>query len=64
MALAQFPDSPITALEMTEDSKVAYETIGKLAGINVLFDPDYTSRRLSIKVERREFAGRIGHHRA
>ncbi|HZE81567.1 MAG TPA: tetratricopeptide repeat protein, partial [Candidatus Polarisedimenticolia bacterium] len=39
VALAQFPDSPITALEMTEDSKVAYETIGKLAGINVLFDP-------------------------
>lgn len=51
VALAQFPDSPITALEMTEDSKVAYETIGKLAGINVLFDPDYTSRRLSIKLK-------------
>jgi general secretion pathway protein D len=49
--LAQFPDSPITALEMTEDSKVAYETIGKLAGINVLFDPDYTSRRLTIKLK-------------
>src|SRR3954447_22079512 len=52
VALAQFPDSPITALEMTEDSKVAYETIGKLAGINVLFDPDYTSRRLNIKLQR------------
>ena len=51
VALAQFPDSPITALEMTEDSKVAYETIGKLAGINVLFDPDYTSRRISIKLK-------------
>ncbi len=51
VALAQFPDSPITALEMTEDSKVAYETIGKLAGINVLFDPDYTSRRLTIKLK-------------
>ncbi|MGB8131538.1 MAG: cohesin domain-containing protein [Candidatus Angelobacter sp.] len=51
VALEQFPDSPITALEMTEDSKVAYETIGKLAGINVLFDPDYTSRRLTIKLK-------------
>ena len=52
VALAQFPDSPITALEMTgEDSKVEYETIGKLAGINVLFDPDYTSRRLTIKLK-------------
>jgi len=51
VALAQFPDSPITALEMTDDSKVEYETIGKLAGINVLFDPDYTSRRLAIKLK-------------
>ena len=53
VALAQFPDSPISALEMTgEDSKVEYETIGKLAGINVLFDPDYTSRRLTIKLQK------------
>jgi general secretion pathway protein D len=52
VALGQFPDSPISALEMTEDSKVAYETIGKLAGINVLFDPDYTSRRLTIKLQK------------
>src|ERR1043166_8228842 len=51
VALAQFPDSPITALEMTDDSKVEYETIGKLAGINVLFDPDYSSRRLAIKLK-------------
>ena len=26
-----------------------YETIGKLAGINVLFDPDYTSRRIKVE---------------
>lgn len=52
VGLAAFPDSPISALEMTEDSKVAYETIGKLAGINVLFDPDYTSRRLTIKLQK------------
>jgi len=51
VSLAQFPDSPISALEMTEDSKVAFETIGKLAGINVLFDPDYTSRRLTFKLK-------------
>lgn len=41
----------ITALELTEDSKVAYETIGKLANINVLFDPDYTSRRLTLRLK-------------
>ncbi len=40
-------DQPIT-LHMTEDSKVIYTTVGKLAGINVLFDPDYTSRRISV----------------
>ena len=31
-----------------QDSKTIYETIGKIAGINVLFDPDYTSRKLSV----------------
>jgi general secretion pathway protein D len=52
VSLAQFPDAPLSALEMTDDSKVAYETIGKLAGINVLFDPDYVSRRLTIKLQK------------
>jgi general secretion pathway protein D len=37
-------------LKITEDSKVIYETVGKLAGINVLFDPDYTSRRIKIEL--------------
>ncbi len=45
--LAPVSNVPIT-LNMTEDSKVLYETIGKLAGINVLFDPDYTSRRIHV----------------
>ena len=35
---------------MTEDTKIIYETVGKLAGINVLFDPDYTSRRIKIEL--------------
>src|SRR6185437_9983376 len=34
--LAPMASVPINALELTEDSKVAYETIGKLANINVL----------------------------
>jgi len=38
---------PIT-LKSTEDTKVIYEIVGKLAGINVLFDPDYTSRKIRI----------------
>src|SRR5438093_9845383 len=35
---------------MTEGSKVIYEATGKLAGINVLFDPDYTSRRIKVEL--------------
>jgi general secretion pathway protein D len=52
VSLTQIPDVPLSALEMTDDSKVLYETIGKLANINVLFDPDYTSRRLTIKLQK------------
>jgi general secretion pathway protein D len=43
---------PIDATEMTNDTKTIYETIGKLAGINVLFDPDYTPRQLTIKLHK------------
>lgn len=47
--LQTISDQPIT-LKLTEDTKTIYETIGKLAGINVLFDPDYTSRRIKIEL--------------
>jgi general secretion pathway protein D len=47
--LATISNIPIN-LKITEDSKVIYETVGKLAGINVLFDPDYTSRRIKIEL--------------
>jgi general secretion pathway protein D len=47
--LAPISNVPIT-LKLTEDTKVIFETIGKLAGINVLFDPDYTSRRIKIEL--------------
>ncbi len=47
--LAAISNVPIN-LKITEDSKVIYETVGKLAGINVLFDPDYTSRRIKIEL--------------
>jgi general secretion pathway protein D len=47
--LGSIPNVPIN-LKITEDSKVIYETIGKLAGINVLFDPDYTSRRIKVEL--------------
>ena len=47
--LAAISNVPIT-LKLTEDTKTIYETIGKLAGINVLFDPDYTSRRINVEL--------------
>src|ERR1700722_8754466 len=47
--LAPISGVPIT-VKLTEDSKVIYQTIGQLAGINVLFDPDYTSRRIKVEL--------------
>ena len=40
-------DDPIT-LHMVEDTKVIYQAIGKEAGLNVIFDPDYTSKRIPV----------------
>ena len=45
VTLAPINDQAIT-LRIANDSKTVYQTIGKLAGINVLFDPDYVSRQL------------------
>ena len=36
------------SLHMAEDSKVVYQTVGKAAGVNVLFDPDYHSTRIEV----------------
>ncbi len=47
--LATMPNIPIN-LKITEDTKVIYETVGRLAGLNVLFDPDYTSRRIKVEL--------------
>lgn len=37
-------------LKMTNDARVVFETIGKLAGLSVIFDPDFTSRRISVEL--------------
>ena len=47
VTLAPINDQAIT-LRISGDSKTIYQTIGKLAGINVLFDPDYVSRQLPV----------------
>jgi general secretion pathway protein D len=43
-------NEPIT-LHMVEDVKVIYQAIGKAAGLNVLFDPDYTSKRIPVDLK-------------
>src|SRR5579872_5261006 len=37
-------------MKATNDSKAVFEAIGKLAGLTVIFDPDYTSRRVSVEL--------------
>jgi len=45
--LKPISNEPIT-LHMAEDAKIIYESLAKAAGINVLFDPEYNSKRISI----------------
>ena len=45
--LKPLSEEPLT-LHATEDSKNVYGSIGKAAGINVLFDPEYSSKRISV----------------
>ena len=46
-ALKPVSNEPVT-LHMTEDAKVVYQAVGKAAGVNILFDPDYTSKRIQV----------------
>ena len=45
---------PISAelinLKMTNDAKVVFDTIAKMAGVSVVFDPDFTSRRITAEL--------------
>ena len=47
VVLQPVSNDPIT-LHMVEDVKVIYQAVGKAAGLNVLFDPDYTSKRIPV----------------
>src|SRR6267143_2265513 len=48
--LEPFSDTPLT-LRMTTTADNIYKTIGKLAGINVLFDLDYKPQRINIELD-------------
>jgi general secretion pathway protein D len=48
-------DTKVTApidLHMVQDSKVAFESLATLAGLNVIFDPDFRGTRISIDMDR------------
>jgi general secretion pathway protein D len=47
IVLKPVSNDPLT-LNMVEDVKNIYQAIGKMAGLNVIFDPDYTSKRIPI----------------
>ncbi len=37
-------------LKMTEDAKKVFDTIGKLAGLTVIYDPDFPARRITVEL--------------
>jgi general secretion pathway protein D len=47
VVLKPVSNEPVT-LHMTEDAKLIYQAVGKAAGVNVLFDPEYTSKRVQV----------------
>ena len=47
ITLQPVSNDPIT-INTVGDVKNIYEAIGKVAGLNVLFDPDYTSKRIPV----------------
>src|ERR1700684_9847 len=46
--MAPISNTPITVKMLASKSDVVYRTVGQLAGINVLFDPDYTARVINV----------------
>jgi general secretion pathway protein D len=47
--LAPISNVPIT-VKLTDKSDIVYRTIGQLAGINVLFDPDYVPKQIKVEL--------------
>ena len=47
--LVPLSNEPIN-LMLKEQSKIVFETIGKLAGINMLFDPDFSDTEVEIEI--------------
>src|SRR5438445_7946477 len=41
--------APIT-VKMSNDSKIVFDTVGKLAGLTVIYDPDFPARRITVEL--------------
>jgi general secretion pathway protein D len=37
-------------LKMTNDAKIVFDTIGKLAGLSIIYDPDFPAKRISVEL--------------
>ncbi len=37
-------------LKMSNDSKIVFDTVGKLAGLTVIYDPDFPARRIAVEL--------------
>ena len=37
-------------LKMSNDSKIVFDTVGKLAGLTVIYDPDFPARRITVEL--------------
>jgi general secretion pathway protein D len=48
--LDPMPTDRVT-INMTEDARVLYETLGKIAGFSVLVDPEFTSKRVTLNLK-------------
>jgi general secretion pathway protein D len=47
--LKPLSDSPIN-IRMSNDARAVYDTLGKLAGLTVILDPDFPARRISVEL--------------
>src|ERR1700726_2442695 len=47
--LKPLPNTAIS-LSMTNDAKIVFETIAKLAGVTVIFDPDFPARQIPVQL--------------
>jgi general secretion pathway protein D len=50
-SLQPISTQPINLTIPNQESKVIFETIGKLAGINVLMDPEYQDKKTSVELQ-------------